>query len=1050
MNKSFPSCEELIKIKLLGLFHDPPNKPLAILGRGLLVNRRNKNENREGKKYHEIEAEAWLKELTGLNSDDFPTSVKERIKEADRLASSVDRWIITFFRDINKLSNKVVYINQFNPSLIKEIDYSKIDNASLERYLKVLEEIVSIVDSSDYRLKYHLLYTFMEPLWYKEIGYVPPVADTRTPTHTLFDHLSAVTSFLNIFNGKDFEGYLVQIDIPGIQDFVTSGRGPGDWWAGSWLISALAWYTVAELVWELGPDIMVDPTARYNPFYFDSLNSMITSISQDYKKLIEKLRVAFLRADQPTMPATVTLLLPKCALNFIHDKVSVSGSEEKVIEAYFRERYLRLWHALRQVTLQEVEELKENCEEVSLEEVNKNSDGCFVIREVKEEFEKETLPPKLLNVTVLNLKDVYNEYNHLIDNKDVEKKVNQLINELEKYDKQRAVREVKQLLFYHWLFTTKLPQESKKRKKFKLNMSPMYDLELKERFWKKGIRYPLCSCGNIALIVNKKEKGVRYIKAKESLCPYCLLKRALSKKPDKFLEEVIKRLDSKPLLPRNVGGARRVGMDIQASLPEIVYLVMKRSGKNINEVVKELSNVTAKVFDKRWRDELEELREAFRRLGLTDENDLEEIVKRVRNNSSKYFTLLKADGDGMGDMKSGKLYAFSDNFEDEIAHRYGKILDYLNSDNDKDKRTIDEDTKRKIINIVRNILEIAHSLSPKTLEASSEEPSKKDKPTVLFTPSIQAQLSYTTMIGALIDSQVIDSLFGTVVYAGGDDLVAILPAAFKSLLKEKLRNVEELTRGLLGNVLTNLNKGERALLAFPGALAWALTREFYWGLKRGAKGFRILTYGSGNKSIEAFAPAPAVYGRKYGLVISHYREPLKLVYEKAGEAEEESSKLKRKFGNITLPKDGVAIAYGRGRIEEFCILPNTMFLRSLDSKAGNINDLPLPEKIGESLELIIKGKLSRSAYRDVVQELERLFGNELFDKELEKRVALYIVGRNLTVPKRSEEGKLILQEIDQLLEKLKEESDIVEYNDKKYDPFLVFFKALNNLLGGAR
>jgi CRISPR-associated protein Cmr2 len=96
-------------------------------------------------------------------------------------------------------------------------------------------------------------------------------ADTRVPTHTIFDHLYAATSILNIAVEDKPSGYLALLDIPGIQSFVGSARKAGDFWAGSWILSRVSWKTAQKLIEKYGPDVLITPSPRLNPYLVQHL-----------------------------------------------------------------------------------------------------------------------------------------------------------------------------------------------------------------------------------------------------------------------------------------------------------------------------------------------------------------------------------------------------------------------------------------------------------------------------------------------------------------------------------------------------------------------------------------------------------------------------------------------------------------------------------------------------------------------------------------------------------------------------------------------------------
>jgi CRISPR-associated protein. len=67
------------------------------------------------------------------------------------------------------------------------------------------------------------------------------------------------------------EGLVIIIDIPGVQEYISASRKLRDLRISSYLISLIAWKTVEKFVDLYGPDILILPTARFNPFFYTYL-----------------------------------------------------------------------------------------------------------------------------------------------------------------------------------------------------------------------------------------------------------------------------------------------------------------------------------------------------------------------------------------------------------------------------------------------------------------------------------------------------------------------------------------------------------------------------------------------------------------------------------------------------------------------------------------------------------------------------------------------------------------------------------------------------------
>ncbi|HXF47484.1 MAG TPA: type III-B CRISPR-associated protein Cas10/Cmr2 [Burkholderiaceae bacterium] len=95
------------------------------------------------------------------------------------------------------------------------------------------------------------------PLW----ALLP--ADTRVPDHSIWEHLDLVSAFAGAF-AADPQGdaALLALSIGPVQGFIAQARKLDDLWAGSHLLSRLAWETMKPLATELGPDAILFPRLR--------------------------------------------------------------------------------------------------------------------------------------------------------------------------------------------------------------------------------------------------------------------------------------------------------------------------------------------------------------------------------------------------------------------------------------------------------------------------------------------------------------------------------------------------------------------------------------------------------------------------------------------------------------------------------------------------------------------------------------------------------------------------------------------------------------------
>jgi CRISPR-associated protein Cmr2 len=88
-------------------------------------------------------------------------------------------------------------------------------------------------------------------------------ADTRVPDHSIWQHLDVVSALAGALH--DEEPALLTVSIGPVQSFIEQARSTSDLWAGSHLLSCLAWEAMRPIAEELGPDAILFPSLRGVP-----------------------------------------------------------------------------------------------------------------------------------------------------------------------------------------------------------------------------------------------------------------------------------------------------------------------------------------------------------------------------------------------------------------------------------------------------------------------------------------------------------------------------------------------------------------------------------------------------------------------------------------------------------------------------------------------------------------------------------------------------------------------------------------------------------------
>jgi len=230
--------------------------------------------------------------------------------------------------------------NIFQPSLEYEPASSDVDRLTPERLASYVARTVAAAAGLALRLHVeggleagpslvHALLLALEEEWYEELGRIIPPGDPRVPTYSFFDYIYAVAMVCGILHpdqsGVALQGRLLIADLGGIQDYIAESRRLRDYWASSWLGSALLWASIRPLLERYGPGVAVSPPVRLHSFYTawlaglaglnpDSCDGLERSGAEEWQRLLCS---ALARANGPerwpvhaTVPSRALLILP--------------------------------------------------------------------------------------------------------------------------------------------------------------------------------------------------------------------------------------------------------------------------------------------------------------------------------------------------------------------------------------------------------------------------------------------------------------------------------------------------------------------------------------------------------------------------------------------------------------------------------------------------------------------------------------------------------------------------------------------------------------------
>lgn len=1039
------------------------------------------------KKAHEEKAKEHLGDvLKYLDCLNRLEKLLKEVKEYDVLASTLDRWIM---KKENYEPKRIV--NPFDPDFVYDVgseEYFKLDKAKLSEFYETIDDIIDELKGKLEKVElaqaiYHILYGIAEPLWYEKVGKVQ-LADTRSPNHTIFDHLSASVGISNVYEQNKFKGYLVELDVPGIQSFISGGRGPGDWWVRSWLTSAFVWYMIKELVWALGADVMLSPTARYNPFYYSLLREKLWGKSSKLNNILEKLPYP----DQPVMPGTVTLLLPDLDIlrNIEHlgDKLtnckdSDEACVERALTEYFRERMLDAWKRL----VEKAEEVLDEFFNQFFNQKDGNAEdeklclrvdgGMIVIDEGCENSEEKAIgkikelldklkqrPPLVPKVTAVSVGKAHDEFKNKFDEfkKNYENEMKGKFKELYNSNWRPPycycgdvngcyncfMQGLERKLFFHWLLTNKFIRESKKRKSVSISnrVIERWTCERTSEIYRSGSASgaKLCSCGRPAIIHNNTDEFVPPIRARETLCPYCLVMRLAQYKTSAYEVFVGSHDSSKIVAPRlhimTLAGLPELAKYIEEKglvQPKLVYeeLVKTLRENVVPKTAQQTGGAVMRSLDlERLIDKLEERGTITVLISSSSpENAYSIMFKKddiafLKNKMNKYYTMIKADADGMGDLKSGKLGMSTMEYFKKLVE--ASLPETPSGEGQGSERNLVDKLSELLETIIRSFYDYFY---PKETVVETDEIGETDDkasndsaapPTTLVTPSYAYQLSYALMIEALRDKDIILDNYGIVIYSGGDDLLALVPA-------RALHNSECMEPLRVRHVSTEVANKVRDEYCSPALWAWWLTRLNHWALTEVPLGFF--------KDNSYFAPAPVAFGKKYGIAIRHYRDPLSAVFEDADALESKAKIFTKIFKKNAksikkLEKDGVAVSYGRAGFPEGAALPNTLLSNDKKKLELGLIMATLVKEIADK-----EGSLSKNFVYDLEKQTEDLCGR-LKEMTLSKSGAgielkktmdviealwLSVVSRNL-----QKNDDKVIKVVKEIFEKLYNENTTIE------------------------
>lgn len=252
--------DRIWQAKLHARLHDPAEKALVLL---------------RDPAGHEGGTSRELHHL--LFKDGVPSDIRRLVKRADWWASAADRpqWPKDVWARVNWAKEPVLIHplsgKQFDVDLgsLAATDVEDIKARSLEHFRSLSFQGDGETDWRRTQLAYWRFGPELKEddsngklgrLW----RLLP--ADTRVPDHSIWDHLDLVSAFAGAFVADaNNEAALLTVSLGPVQSFIASARTTSDLWAGSHLLAQLSWEAMKVICERLGPDAILLPRLRDIP-----------------------------------------------------------------------------------------------------------------------------------------------------------------------------------------------------------------------------------------------------------------------------------------------------------------------------------------------------------------------------------------------------------------------------------------------------------------------------------------------------------------------------------------------------------------------------------------------------------------------------------------------------------------------------------------------------------------------------------------------------------------------------------------------------------------
>lgn len=252
--------EKMWRAKVGAWLHDPPEKALVLL---------------RGKGHEEGTTRSILGDL--FQTPGLPADIEDAVRTADRWAAAADRperprseggyravWdLVTFAAKPvlrHPLSGVALDLGTLQGVLPEHVEEVSTD------HLRQLLPAGAPAGADDWRRRLLLLWRrapespapLLGALW----RLLP--ADSRVPDHSIWEHVALASAFAGVLASGRTPA-LLSVTLGPVQAFIEQSRSTSDLWAGSHLLSSMAWEAMRVVCERYGPDAVVMPSLRGVP-----------------------------------------------------------------------------------------------------------------------------------------------------------------------------------------------------------------------------------------------------------------------------------------------------------------------------------------------------------------------------------------------------------------------------------------------------------------------------------------------------------------------------------------------------------------------------------------------------------------------------------------------------------------------------------------------------------------------------------------------------------------------------------------------------------------